>query len=138
MTRGRARWRDVMDEPEPRYDQEIPAPDWVFTSTESAQPTSELEALMMSTPGHDVEYVPESGGDPYSFLEKDTGVSFDLTDLERQVLDAVCISGLTVREAADVLGISKSTVDRVKNSALARIRARINQHEWYGDSEEPF
>jgi DNA-directed RNA polymerase specialized sigma24 family protein len=122
-------WEDVLEEnDEPEKRREIPAPDWVFeTRPGIATPNSELEALMMSTPGYDIETpIDLDRGDTYSNLQEILGVDLDLDEVEEEVLDAVLVAGLSIREAADILGIPATTVWRIKDSAVTRIRQRIN------------
>lgn len=120
-------WEDVLKENSPSKRREVPAPDWVFESQSGiAQPETELEAMMMSPPGEDREPVNHDHGDTYENLEDLLGVELDLDDVEMEVLDAVLVAGLSIREAAEVLGIPGTTVWRIKEGALERIRRRTN------------
>jgi DNA-directed RNA polymerase specialized sigma subunit len=121
------RWKHELEKADPRHDLEPPAPDWVIQTHHKVQPETELEALMMTAPGeHTPEIVPKDV-DTYEALDQILGVKLELNDVERSVLDALFVSGLSIRDAADVLGTSPSTVWRIKESALARIRHRA---EW--------
>ena len=118
-------WRKVYNESEPRKSLEVPAPDWVFTHQPAVvKPESEIEALMMSAPGDWVDPDTDTG-DTYDNLEEIFGVELDLSELEKEVLDAVFVAGHSIRGAADLLGLPQTTVWRVKESALDRIRKRI-------------
>src|SRR5210317_809064 len=120
------RWKKEVEAPIKRFDLEIPAPDWVFTSQQDkVRPTSELEALMMTAPGeHEAMLSDRCNDDPYTQLENTLGTDLGLTDTEKEVLDATVIAGLSYREAARSLGISSSTVHRIHTSVVERIRDR--------------
>lgn len=121
-------WEDVLEEPENGKRKEVPAPDWVFeTRTGLAQPQTELEALMMAAPGdHPATTVDHNHGDTYQNLQKMLGIDLDIDEVEQEVLDAVLVAGLSIREAADILGIPATTVWRIKEGALDRIRRRVH------------
>lgn len=123
------RWREVFEEKPSRKTREAPAPDWVFDQhTDTHKPSSELEALMMATPGEEGDWVADQDrGDTYSNLEALLGVDLDLSELEMDVLDAVFVAGLSIREAADQLDLPPTTVWRIKESALNRIRKRVGE-----------
>lgn len=120
-------WKKEASSKIPEARREIPSPAWVFENASgSAVPETELEALMMTPPGgHIPDTTSPPSDDIYQMLEEEFGVELDLTDDERDVMDAIHISGLSIREAADVLGMSKSTVQRLEASTMARIRKRI-------------
>jgi len=121
------KWRHEIERADPRHDLETPAPDWVIQTHHRVQPETELEALMMTAPGeHTPETVPKDV-DTYDTLDQILGVELELNDVERSVLDALFVSGLSIRDAADVLGTSPTTVWRIKESTLARIRHKA---EW--------
>lgn len=122
------RWKLLVEKPDPRTDLETPAPDWYIQQHAPVQPMSEMEALMMTAPGdNEPETNQPDRGDTYENLDATLGVSLELNDIERSVLDALFVAGLSIRDAAQVLGTSPSTVWRIKESALARIRER---YEW--------
>lgn len=119
------RWKKLVEKPDPRTDLEIPAPDWYIQQHAPVQPMSELEALMMTAPGdNEPDTTEPDQGDTYDNLDDILGVQLELDDIERSVLDALFVSGLSIRDAAAVLGTSPSTVWRIKESALKRIRER--------------
>lgn len=121
------RWKLEIERADPRHDLEIPAPDWVIQTHHHVQPETELEALMMSAPGDHIPEIVPKQLDTYDALDEILGVELELDDVERSVLDALFVSGLSIRDAATVLGTSPSTVWRIKESALERIRHRA---EW--------
>lgn len=121
------KWRHEVDKADPRHDLETPAPDWVIQKHVAVQPENELEALMMTAPGEHIPEIVVKNDDTYERLDEILGVKLDLDDIERSVLDAVFVSGLSIRAAAEVLGTSPTTVWRVKESAMERIRRRA---EW--------
>jgi DNA-directed RNA polymerase specialized sigma24 family protein len=121
-------WQDVYFETEPSKRKEVASPDWVFETrpNQTATPETELEALMMAGPGDVVAEVPAANPDTYQNLDKILGTNLELDDVEKEVLDAVFVAGLSIREAASVLDMPQTTVWRIKESALDRIRRRIN------------
>jgi DNA-directed RNA polymerase specialized sigma24 family protein len=120
------KWRHELDKADPRHDLETPAPDWVIQKHVAVQPENELEALMMTAPGEHIPEIVIKTDDTYERLDEILGVELELDDIERSVLDAVFVSGLSIRDAAEVLGTSPTTVWRVKESAMERIRKRAD------------
>jgi DNA-directed RNA polymerase specialized sigma subunit len=118
-------WEDVMDEPDPGKRREIPAPDWVFDHNATAKPDSDIEALMMAAPGDHTTEVLHDHGDTYQNLEMILGVELDLTELEQEVLDCLIVAGHSIRGTAELLGLPQTTVWRIKEGALSRIRNRL-------------
>jgi len=134
-----ADWRKEAQSKLPENRREIPSPAWVFENgSGNVIPETETEALMMTPPGG---HIPETHKAPtddiYQMLEDEYGIDLDMTDDERDVMDAIHISGLSIREAASVLGMSKSTVQRISDSTMSRIRKRIansflEKEDWNG------
>lgn len=118
------RWKHELNKADPRHDLETPAPDWVIQKHGAVQPENELEALMMTAPGEHIPEIVRRDDDTYERLDEILGVELELDDVERSVLDAVFVSGLSIRDAAEVLGTSPTTVWRIKESAMERIRRR--------------
>lgn len=120
------RWQDVVNEPDSGSRKEIPAPDWVFEqSAATATPSSEIEALMMATPGEELGWADNNiQPDTYDRLDEILGVKLDLDEVEKEVLDALYVAGHSIRDAATILGIPQTTVWRIKESAIERIRRR--------------
>jgi DNA-directed RNA polymerase specialized sigma subunit len=81
---------------------------------------------MMTAPGEHEPEIVVKDVDTYERLDEILGVELELDDVERSVLDALYVSGLSIREAAEVLGTSASTVWRIKESALGRIRKKAS------------
>lgn len=79
---------------------------------------------MMTAPGDHIPETKPDNTDTYETLDQILGVELELDDVERSVLDALFVSGLSIRDTADVLGTSPSTVWRIKESTLQRIRLR--------------
>lgn len=119
-------WEDVLSEPESGSRKEIPAPDWVFTQRPDVQaPESEIEALMMAVPGEELDWADnEIQPDTYDKLDSILGVQLDLDEVEKEVLDALYVAGHSIRDAATILNIPQTTVWRIKESAIERIRRR--------------
>ena len=120
------RWRLELEKADPRHDLEIPAPAWVIQTRHTVQPETELETLMMTAPGDNIPETVPKDQDTYDTLDEILGVKLELNDIERSVLDALFVSGLSIRDAATVLGTSPSTVWRIKESSLERIRQRAD------------
>jgi DNA-directed RNA polymerase specialized sigma24 family protein len=118
------RWKHEAERADPRHDLETPAPDWVIQKHVAVQPENELEALMMTAPGEHTPEIVRKDDDTYDRLDEILGVELELNDVERSVLDALYVSGLSIRSAAEVLGTSPTTVYRIKESAMERIRRR--------------
>ena len=112
----------------PRNRREVAAPDWVFErQNTTATPQSELEAMMMAVPGEEPQpVVNHHGPDVWDNLDETIGVLLELSDEEKQVMEARHVAGLSIRESAEALGLPKSTVHRIEQSALERIRRRAN------------
>lgn len=49
-----------------------------------------------------------------------------LNDNEKKVINLVVINGVTVRQAADEIGMSKSSVSHIKQTALNKVRAALD------------
>lgn len=124
---GKPRWKKLVETPDRRHDLETPAPDWLIQQHAPTQPVNHIEALMMSTPGQpelEPETAPEK--DCYENLDDILGVQLELNDIEKSVLDALFVAGLSIRDTADILGTSPSTVWRIKDSVMSRIIERAN------------
>lgn len=85
---------------------------------------TDIEALMTAAPGHEPIEPTEHYGDPYQMLD-----GMDLSEFERQVLDAIVIAGLSYRQAGRILGASHSSVYRTYKSVIARIRKQMGVEE---------
>lgn len=53
----------------------------------------------------------------------------DFTSEEREVLSLCLHHGYTMREIGPQLGLSKSAIDRIKQSAIEKIKTAVSQHE---------
>lgn len=121
-------WEELVDKPMPRFDLEIPVAGRTWMLEHDEQPETFLQALMETPPGgtqreskeeqrhhiHHIYYVVEN----------------ELSDEERAVLECTVIAGHSIRDAAKLLGWPKSTVHRIKQSALERMK-RILEGEEY-------
>ncbi len=123
-------WEREHARPLPRADYEKPVPDWVLEQSPGThRPESELEQLMTTPPGGHPDMLSNvDTGDTYDNLENILGVDLELDEIEKDVLDALFVAGLSIRDASQTLGIPQTTVWRVKESAMTRIRKRINMH----------
>jgi DNA-directed RNA polymerase specialized sigma24 family protein len=122
---SKPRWQDLAETGLPRAAKEIPVPDWQLEYRPAPTPSSELEALMMTAPGQEPVEVHRYNDDTYKKLEEVLGVELDLSELEMSVLDCVFVAGLSIRDTGSVLGLPKSTVQRIKDTTLNRIRQQV-------------
>ena len=122
---SKPRWETELETGLPRAAKETPVPDWQLTHRPAPLPSSELEALMMTAPGQEPAEVHRYNDDTYRRLEELLGVELDLSDLEISVLDCVFVAGLSIRTTAEVLSLPKSTVQRIKDTTLNRIRQQV-------------
>lgn len=82
---------------------------------------TELEALMMSAPGHEVPWDDPEDMDPYA--------GFDLDEIELAVLDAIVMAGLSYRQAGKLLNMSHTHVRRIYFSIKLRIERQWDDRE---------
>jgi DNA-directed RNA polymerase specialized sigma24 family protein len=132
---GKPRWQDLAEAGLPRAAKEIPVPDWQLEHRPTPTPSSELEALMMTAPGQNPEPVHNYNDDTYTRLSELLGVEIDLSELEQSVLDCVFVAGLSIRDTSRVLGLPKSTVQRIKDTTLNRIRQQVQSNYGIGELE---
>lgn len=121
-------WSDWTDKPLSRKDLEIPSPAWYIDRHQPAaipDPYDFYGGLMSEAPGHDVEEDPTP--DPEDRSEY---AVYGLTGDEMTVLDATVMAGLSVRQAANELPWSATTVWRLHTSAMKRIT------NWWEDNRE--
>jgi RNA polymerase sigma factor (sigma-70 family) len=113
-------WEELADKPLPRYDNEIPAATWLLEQfADRPVPETELQAIMETRPG---EPVPTSKQETRNTNERLADiVENDLSEDERSVIEVTVFAGHSIRNAAKILGLPKTTVHRLKISALARI-----------------
>lgn len=90
---------------------------------------------MMTAPGQEPTPVQRYNDDTYDKLNETLGFDLELNELERSVLDSVFVAGLSIRDTADVLGLPKSTVQRIKDTTLNRIRQQIESNYTTGESK---
>lgn len=122
-------WEDVADQPLPRYamEESVVGRLWLLESGhlwEANKPESELQALMEAKPGDDPVEPRNWKGSIYSEVEQI--VDTMLTDEERDVIQVTVFAGHSVRKASEILGWPKSTVHRLKQSALRIIERELN------------
>ena len=118
-------WEDELG-PLPRKDKEIPSPQWfIDKNRDQVGLTGDWFASLMSeAPNHHDE--PEPAEEP----EMGEYAHYGLSEDEKTVLDATVMAGLSVRQAADQLPWSPSTVWRLHTSALERIKQWWENHEY--------
>ena len=114
-------WEEITEAPFPRHDLEIPVVGRTWLLEETRRPQSELQALMETEPNHPPDWSdPTPEGERVAWLMLN-----ELNEDERAVLEVTVIAGHSIRKAADILGLPKSSVHRIKVSALARIKALL-------------
>lgn len=131
-------WEEWVDQPLPRNVNEIPIVGryWLLENPDGNRPESELQALMETEPygtpkllvNHD-DGLTDRDDPGHSDSETDLlGGHWDaLSEQEQAVLDCMIVAGHSVRKTAEILGMPKSTVHRIKDSALNILRKRMEQ-----------
>lgn len=119
-------WQDVLNEPERRYTNEIPLAgrDWMLDGKDVVQPEPEtdMQALMEAAPFTEPRTSSEHQREVNWLIED---LVDELTNAEKDIIELTVYAGHSIRFAAKVLGIPKSTVHRMKRSALDQIRLGI-------------
>lgn len=121
-------WEDLADKPMPRFDKEQPMDPttWYFhnlMSKTSAMPDTEMEALMQTAPG---DHIPASKDQLQTVVQEVYDiVENKLTEEEQAVIEVTVIAGHSIRDAAKILGWPKTTVHRLKRSALEIVRREL-------------
>jgi len=117
-------WEWALKETEDRRDtREVLSVPWLLESGPDPDhiPETEIEAIMEAAPNEPIRQdrttIHRSQERAADLLET------ELSDEERAVIDATVIAGHSVRTAARILGMSPSMVQRLKTSALTRLRA---------------
>jgi len=117
-------WEWALKETEYRRDtREVLSVPWLLESGPDPDhiPETEIEAIMEAAPNEPIRQdrttIHRSQERAADLLET------ELSDEERAVIDATVIAGHSVRTAARILGMSPSMVQRLKTSALTRLRA---------------
>lgn len=112
----------------PRFAKEIPVAgrDWLLEHP--SVPETELQALMEAEPNQTLAL----SKDVMGAAEDAVVASLDLSALSEEelaVVEVTVFAGHSVRNAARILGWHKSTVHRLKQSALAVLRQRMENDE---------
>lgn len=121
-------WQKEVNRKFPRHDLELPigVTGWRFERIHQSQPSSELEAMMMAAPFEEPEVPADNGWlDPYETIFLQNGIDIELTDQQRQVLDARIMSRLTFRAIGDLLDMPPSTVHRIYQETIEEIRSQL-------------
>ena len=121
-------WEEIHNKPLPRYSLEEPIVGriWLLETGgiwERQQPKSDIQALMEAGPNE-----PELLSEPQSTDvadRLDRIVASALTDDERAVIEVTVFAGHSIRKASEILGWPKSTVGRLKKSALRIIEREL-------------
>lgn len=122
-------WRQEYQKRIPRTDREIPigVTGWKFERLNKPQPSSELEAMMMTVPGEEpVPYQEDVMLDPYESVFTQLGVNIELNETQRAVLDARIMSRLTFRAISDMLDIPVTTVHRIFQETMNEIKGGLD------------
>lgn len=81
---------------------------------------------MMAAPFEEPEVPADNGWlDPYETIFLQNGIDIELTDQQRQVLDARIMSRLTFRAIGDLLDMPPSTVHRIYQETIEEIRSQL-------------
>lgn len=115
-------WQEIVDKPLPRAALEVPVQPWLL-ELNPAMPETELQALMETEPNG----VPATSKEELrSTVERiEQIVENDLSDEERAVIEVTVYAGHSIRKAASILGWPKSTVHRLKESAIRIIEREL-------------
>jgi len=89
-----------------------------------AQPGSETEALMMAEPGDDAP--PDVAAHPLQEVIAEALATF--TETERDLLVMKTVEGLSIRDIAEVMRLSKSDVHRRLKPLLQRLTDLLKDH----------
>lgn len=127
---GTGDWEDVYNEPLPRtIEDPITGKDWLledpYNRVEPWQPDTELQAMMETEPGGHQQTSKEELANTSSWYDDILNAMDALTEEERAVIEVTVIAGHSIRKAAEILGMPKSTVYRIKKSALNIIKREI-------------
>ena len=125
-------WEEWVDQPLPRYGKEIPivGRNWLLEVDDTATPETDYQALMEAEPYAEPRVSQDHldrSNNRYNLDDPDLLAAqlADLSEEEQAVIDCMIIAGHSVRKTAEILGWPKSTVHRIKTSALERLRHRM-------------
>lgn len=124
-------WDEIVNEPFPRYEREIPIVGRTWLLEQDKTPDTELQAIMETAPG---ETIPVSVEEIASNLTTSTIaveniVNNYLSAEEKAVIECCVYAGHSIRTAAAMLGWSKSVVGRLKKSGIETIR-RVMENDY--------
>lgn len=122
-------WEDVVERPMPRYVMEEPVVGrtWLLeaeTPWDSNRPDTDLQALMEAAPNEPLRESREAQSRRAESL--DWIIREVLTEDERAVIEVTVFAGHSIRKASEILGWPRSTVHRLKKSALQIIERELN------------
>lgn len=122
-------WEEVVERPLPRVTMEEPivGRTWILENRNVRQPETEIQALMETAPFQEPAVSKEELQNGMSAL-MDMMMSI-LTEEEKAVIETTVIAGHSIRNAAEILGMPKSVVHRLKQSALRTIREQVAEYE---------
>lgn len=130
-------WEEIHEQPLPRYalEESLVGRLWLLDVNEplypQSEPESELQALMEAEP-HAEPRVPQGLQlDAVDGLSDriDRIVETSLSEEERAVVEVTVFAGHSVRKASEILGWPKSTIHRLKLSALRVIERELRDVE---------
>jgi len=129
-------WEELVAQPDKRFVYEIPLVGryWLLENAEPPQPETDLQALMEAAP-HEPPRTSKEAQTSLNDLVADI-VAKELSPEERSVIEITVYAGHSIRTAAKMLGWPKSTVHRLRSSALERIKHIIETTESSGESDE--
>lgn len=115
-------WEELVDKPFPRTPLETPVPNWLLEN-DHRLPETELQALMETEPNG----VPQTSKQQLaeSIQRVEQIVENDLSEEERAVIEVTVFAGHSIRKAAEILGWPRSTVQRLKVSAIRIIEREM-------------
>ena len=124
-------WQDVLDEPDKKYANEIPLAgrDWMLDGKDVHQPEPEtdLQALMEAPPHTEPRTSAEHQREVNQLVED---LVDELEPYERAIIEYTVYAGHSIRMCGRMLGIPKSTVHRMKQAALEKIRLGIEAERY--------
>ena len=115
----------------PAYESKTDPSSYYFDRT-GVRPQTELQALMETPPGADPVQSVEQYQEDEAYRSECLQIAFrealrdsELTGVELAVVVACLVDGMSYRDAAAQLGISKSEVHRITQRVLPRLREAL-------------
>jgi len=124
-------WQDIVEKPLPRtLEEPVAGRTWILENHLDNQPETPFQALMEAAPHQESRISKQEVMSVETILSRI--VDQHLTEEEKAVIETTLYAGHSIRTAAEILGIPKSVVHRLKNSAM-QIIEREMRNNGYGN-----